>query len=113
MLESSKGFLGITTNNVAEYTAILEAARAAMRFNPEKIVFKTDSELIARQFSGIYKIRDERLKKIHNDIKKVIGKIPFSVEHIPREQNRLADKLSKEAVKSGGALVVSDTVDQR
>jgi len=47
--------------------------------------------LIARQFSGIYKIRDERLKKIHDDIKKVIGKIPFSVEHIPREQNKLAE----------------------
>jgi len=40
LIEYSKGFLGITTNNVAEYTAILEAARAAMRYNPEKLYLR-------------------------------------------------------------------------
>lgn len=57
--------------------------------------------MIARQFSGIYRIKDENLKKIHLEIKKVLDGIPFTIEHIRREDNKLADRLSKEAVKMG------------
>lgn len=64
-------------------------------------MFKTDSELIARQFSGIYRVKDENLKRIHFEIKKILDGVYFTVEHIRREENKLADKLSKEAVKMG------------
>ncbi|MCA1928013.1 MAG: ribonuclease HI family protein [Calditerrivibrio sp.] len=101
LLSSEKKYIGITTNNIAEYTAILEAAKKALEFKPEKILFKTDSELIARQFSGIYRVKDENLKRIHFEIKKILDGVYFTVEHIRREENKLADKLSKEAVKMG------------
>lgn len=101
MLFSESRYIGHATNNIAEYTAILEATKKAVSFNPEKVIFKTDSELIARQFSGIYKIKDENLKRLHMEIRNILKDIPFSVEHIRREENKLADKLSKEAVKKG------------
>ncbi len=101
ILFSDKIYIGFATNNIAEYKAILFAVRKAKEFNPKKITIKTDSELIAKQFSGIYKIRDENLRKIYKEIMDELKGIDFSVEHIRREQNKLADKLSKEAVLMG------------
>ncbi|PMP70314.1 MAG: ribonuclease H [Calditerrivibrio nitroreducens] len=101
LLYSDKIYIGFATNNVAEYNAILFAVRKAKEFHPKKILIKTDSELIARQFSGIYKVRDENLRKIYLEILEEVKGIEFNVEHIRREQNKLADKLSKEAVTMG------------
>lgn len=101
LIYSDKIYIGFATNNIAEYKAILYAVKKAREFNPKKIKIRTDSELIAKQFSGIYKIRDENLRKIYLEIMEQLKGVDFSVEHIRREQNKLADKLSKEAVLMG------------
>ncbi|MCX8085087.1 MAG: ribonuclease HI family protein [Calditerrivibrio sp.] len=101
LLVKNKVYIGIATNNVAEYKAILFAVKKAKEFKPKKIIIKTDSELIARQFSGIYKIKDATLKSIYDEIVKEVYSLDFSVEHIRREHNKLADKLSKEAASEG------------
>ena len=98
---SDKIYIGFATNNIAEYKAILFAIKKAKEFKPKKILIRSDSELIVRQFLGIYKIRDENLKKIFSEIIDELKGIEYKIEHIRREQNKLADKLSKEAVLMG------------
>lgn len=98
-------FLGIKTNNEAEYEAVIFALKKVKAiFGKEtakktEILIKIDSELVKKQLSGEYKIEEERLFpyfiKIWN-LKIDFGKVEF--EHIPREQNKEADKLVNEVL---------------
>ena len=92
-------FLGETTNNVAEYQAVLMAVSWLLKNISQKerakYSFYLDSELVVNQLSGRYQIKDEKLKKIAIEIKKMEskfnGKITFN--YLPREFNRMADYL--------------------
>lgn len=86
--------LGVTTNNIAEYTAIIHAAKAVAALNPKMVHFKLDSELIVKQVKGEYKVKDEKLKILYMELKSVLSNISYDILHIPREQNKTADKLS-------------------
>jgi len=104
-------FLGVTTNNVAEYTAILESfiyllKEIAMR-DREEICFFLDSQLVQRQLSGIYTIKDARLKMIYTSIKKMEKEWGRGVTfvHVPREQNKEADKVVNETLDQQRATV--------
>lgn len=92
--------LGITTNNIAEYSAIKEGLvwvkENIKEFdNLTKINFYMDSNLAVQQLNGIYKIKNEGLRKIFFEIRILENeiKIPISYTHIPREKNKKADKL--------------------
>lgn len=100
-----KEYIGIATNNVAEYKAIVFALRKAkqllgkVKAKKSEIEIKTDSQLIAKQMNGEYKIMDVDLQPLFLDVwnsrldfKKVI------FIHIPREQNTEADRLVNEAL---------------
>ncbi len=94
--------IGITTNNVAEYTAVLEALIwLKNNFNQEGNVyyFYLDSSLVVNQLNGLFKIKNENLKKIIMRIKslekEIHGKIFF--KYIPREKNKIADSLVNSA----------------
>lgn len=92
-------FLGIATNNVAEYQAVLMAISWLLKNISQKerakYSFYLDSELVVNQLSGRYQIKDEKLKKIAAEIKKMEsefnGKVTFN--YLPREFNRMADYL--------------------
>lgn len=86
--------LGITTNNIAEYTAIISAAKAVVKLNPEKVIFKLDSELVVKQVKGEYRVKDEKLKVLFNELELILSSLSYDIEHVRREQNKVADRLS-------------------
>ena len=100
-------FLGTQTNNYAEYEALLlalEAARTELG-SPvtEQVTVKMDSELIVRQMTGIYKVKDPTLKIKHAEAKNMIKESFPQIQfvHIRRELNGEADQLANEAMDRG------------
>jgi ribonuclease HI len=93
-------YLGETTNNVAEYLALVYALQEALAAGYAVITVKTDSELLVRQISGRYKVRDQRLRLFHDLALHLMGAFGRCVlQHVPREQNRLADRLASDAAR--------------
>ena len=95
MVAELSGSLGITTNNVAEYNGLLAALQWAIDHNLTTITVKGDSLLIIEQMRGNYKVKNEGLKPLHMKARMLvmqIGNVKF--EHVPREQNKEADRLS-------------------
>ncbi len=96
-------YIGITTNNEAEYRALIAALERAFEFTSENVECFMDSELVARQLSGQYKVKSEKMIELHSQVKKLaekFGKVTFA--HVRREhpQQRLADKLANRGVDS-------------
>ena len=95
-------FIGVTTNNVAEYTALIAALEKALDLGASEAEVFLDSELLVRQINGIYKVKHENLKPLFGKCVRLLGRFSRStVRHIPREQNRRADALSKKGIKAG------------
>ena len=92
--------LGDTTNNVAEYLALVYALQEARQIGWLRVRVKTDSELLARQINGQYKVRDAQLRLLHDlALSLTRGFAEWRIEHIPRTQNRMADRLAGRAAK--------------
>src|SRR3989338_1686640 len=94
-----KKFLGIATNNQAEYLALIEGLKKAHALGTEDLHCFLDSELVVRQLNGLYKIKNPELKPLAAEILKLSNKfknIRFS--HVSREKNAVADKLVNEAM---------------
>ena len=101
-------YLGETTNNVAEYTALIQGLSKVHELFGEKlsemnVVVRMDSELVVRQMEGRYKVKHPNLKPLYAKAKKIIEvHIPHSTfEHIPREENSHADRLANDAMDRG------------
>lgn len=92
-------YIGRTTNNVAEYMALLKLLNTAKENKIKKITIYTDSELLERQLSGMYKVKDRKLKKLHGEVMNYKKIMDFNVIHVGREKNKEADKLAKKACK--------------
>ncbi|MCK5212264.1 ribonuclease HI family protein [Candidatus Parcubacteria bacterium] len=95
-------YLGVATNNQAEYKAVVAAIKKAKELNAEEIQFYLDSQLVVEQLNGNYKVKNKDLQplfvSIYNDslnFKKV------AYNHVPREQNKEADRLANEAMDKG------------
>jgi ribonuclease HI len=94
VISSGGVYLGVTTNNQAEYQAVYQALVKAEQLGLKHIDFRLDSNLVVNQLNGIYKIKNRDLWPIYQNIKKVatgFEKISFS--HVGRELNHLADGL--------------------
>jgi queuosine biosynthesis protein QueD len=92
-------YLGIATNNVAEYEAVLEGLRAALELGLRSLDVRLDSELVVRQLSGRYKVKDEKLKPLHRAAVELIDAFEaVEIVHVPRERNEHADALANEAI---------------
>jgi len=90
--------LGITTNNEAEYRALILALQKAHQMNIHEIEVFTDSELIVHQISGIYKVKNSKLFPLYKTAADLLGKFKsFQIYHINREKNSRADYLAKQA----------------
>jgi len=93
--------IGIATNNIAEYTALIEALKMASGLRAEAVEVFSDSELLVRQMTGIYKVKNENLIGLWKDARQLSALFRhFSISHIPRELNARADRLAKKAIKS-------------
>jgi ribonuclease HI len=98
LLKEGSLYIGHATNNVAEYRAVLEAARFAATLKPNEISFYLDSELIVKQMKGEYKVKNETLAQIRLQLLKSLEGISYSFNHVRREYNKLADKLANKAI---------------
>ena len=92
-------FLGIRTNNYAEWTAVEEAVRQALELGASQVDLRMDSELVARQITGRYRVKHADLKPIHARVMAMLGQLDgYTVGHVPRELNTDADRLSNVAI---------------
>lgn len=91
--------LGHATNNVAEWTAVLLALEEAKRLGATHVDLRMDSQLVARQISGVYRVKHPDLKPLHSRVTSLLRDFGgYTVGHIPRELNKDADRLSNVAI---------------
>ena len=100
-IEELSEYLGKGTNNIAEYTAVIRALETVHRLGEKEVHIKSDSQLIIRQLNGEYKVKDPKLRPLKMQVDGLCHGIKASFEHIPREHNAEADKLSKEGAELG------------
>lgn len=94
--------LGITTNNVAEYQALLAALRYCQEHSLAPIEIFADSQLMIRQLQGVYKVKQPHLLPLFHEAKALLASIGcLGLHHIPREENREADRLANQGVDEG------------
>jgi len=98
-LKSLSKYIGVKTNNEAEYFGLIAALDFALAHGIPKLRVRSDSELLVRQMQGHYKVKSAALRPLHEQARKLAaGLAYFSIEHVPREQNREADKLANAAL---------------
>jgi probable phosphoglycerate mutase len=94
-------YLGVQTNNFAEYSALLAALEYAVKHGHKALKVVSDSELLVRQMRGQYKVRNEALQQMAHEARELIRRLEsFEIRHVPREQNREADRLANQAMDS-------------
>ncbi len=99
VLRKLKKYLGIVTNNVAEYQALVMALEAARSLKLERIRVLADSELMVKQVNGVYRVKSPDLKPLHE---KAVGLLrgfrESKIAHVYREHNGGADAMANEAI---------------
>lgn len=97
-------YLGETTNNQAEYRALIVALEFAKELGAKNLVCFLDSELVVKQLTGLYKIKEAGLKELAMDALRLKNSFDIvEFKHIPREKNKLADRLVNEALDKEAA----------
>ena len=98
-LQAKALFLGQTTNNVAEYTAIVKALQAAEQIGAKQLTIFSDSELLVKQINGQYKVKSEQIRPFFQQAVKLLNEFEsWKVQFVPREKNKEADKLVNQAL---------------
>jgi len=93
-------YIGEATNNIAEYNALLFGLREALNLKAQKVTINTDSELLYRQIKRIYKVKNPNISKLYDQAVELIGSFKeVNFNHIPRKNNKGADKLANLAIK--------------
>ena len=96
-------FIGIRTNNQAEYEGLLCALSESRGLGSGSVVIRTDSELLYHQMAGRYKVKNPELKILHSRARELTLGLPnVSIELVRREQNKETDKLAKAAAQAAG-----------
>lgn len=101
LLLEHKEKIGITTNNQAEYNALIKAMESARKLKAEEVVCTTDSELMYNQLTGNYKVRDSKLKELFEKAKELEKEFQkISYRHVLRNHPKIqrADELVNEAL---------------
>lgn len=95
-------FLGLRTNNFAEYSGLLGCLRYALEHGRESLKVVSDSELMVKQIQGKYQVKSPDLKPLYEEAKRRIAKLDgFQIEHALRHKNKEADRLANEAMDRG------------
>jgi ribonuclease HI len=91
--------LGQTTNNVAEYTALVRALERAGTLGGKRLYLRSDSELLVKQMNGIYKVKDHKIRPLYEQARQLCRNfISVAIGHVPREENSRADRLCNEVL---------------
>ena len=91
--------LGLCTNNIAEYRALILGLEEALKKRYGRLNIFLDSELLVNQIKGSYKVKNENLKILMLEVRKLLSYFDsYKIEHIDRSQNHMADKLANEAI---------------
>jgi ribonuclease HI len=106
IIDSCKEYLGTTTNNQAEYRALIKSAELIKKLlekgehEIERIEFYSDSDLMVNQVNFDYQVKEPELALLNNKFHVRIKKlgVPFSIAHIDREKNKAADRLANQAI---------------
>ncbi len=103
LVGKGREFFGFLTNNQAEYLALRAALREAYRlFGDAPLSCHMDSQLVVEQMNGHYKVKKPHLKPLFTEIRRIADQFKsFSITHIPREENYLADHLANQAMDEG------------
>lgn len=92
-------YLGRATNNVAEYEGLLVGLEGVLQMGGRRLRVQSDSELLVRQLNGQYRVRDEKLKRLHQRALGLLHRLEvYRIIHVAREHNRLADRLANRAI---------------
>jgi len=103
-------WIGHQDNNVAEYVALLEALQCAQRLRAKALHVFSDSEVVVRQMSGQYQCRSPRLYSLNWLCRKLANSLHFSISHVPRENNREANRLASSAARVGAGKSVNNSL---
>lgn len=99
ILIEASAYIGKTTNNVAEYLALIRGLEEALLLGIKEIDCFVDSELLAKQINGEYKVKNEGLIPLSHHLRELINKFKkFSISHTVREENKQADKLANRGI---------------
>jgi ribonuclease HI len=96
--------IGVATNNVAEYRALVEGLRKAAELGVDELEVVSDSQLVVEQMRGAYKVKNLRLRELWEEAQELadrLGKVRYTV--VRREHNELADRLVNEALDAAGS----------
>ncbi|MEA2116701.1 MAG: ribonuclease HI family protein [Thermodesulfobacteriota bacterium] len=92
-------YLGRSTNNVAEYKALVLGLETAIQLGCSQLSIFMDSQLIVRQVQGRYKVKNANLKPLFDKVKGLLANInKWSIDHVPRAQNKRADELANRGI---------------
>ena len=108
LMYSGGGYIGKATNNIAEYEALIACVTKARQLRCEKLIVRSDSQLMVRQLRGEYKVKDKQLQKYFRKVNELIrtGEFEFEIIHVEREQNHDADMLANAGIDSKRELRV-------
>lgn len=100
ILEKCGKYIGITTNNIAEYEALLHGVKWVVENEPEaELIIKMDSLLIVNQIKGLFKVKNPGLLPKYLEVKKLLATLKkYEISHTYREGNSVADGLVNEAL---------------
>jgi ribonuclease HI len=100
LLKECSEYIGVATNNVAEYKALILGIKEVIRCGAQEILFKTDSELLAKQIMGEYKVKNTQLMYLFTEVHGLLKKVPkWKIKYIPRGENKKADMLANKGIE--------------
>jgi ribonuclease HI len=94
-------YIGVTTNNVAEYSALIKGLKKARALKLKNIKVFLDSELLVNQINGIYRVKNKNLRSLWVQVRNILKDFDrYVITHVQREMNREADSLARKAIKN-------------
>ncbi len=100
LINEACDYLGVATNNIAEYKALILGVKLSTKYNAKRVLFKSDSELMVKQIKGEYRVKNAQLKILFTEAQSLLKKLPnWKIMHVPREENKDADLLANKGVE--------------
>jgi ribonuclease HI len=105
-LARANDYIGVATNNTAEYRALLLGVESARALRAREVEIVNDSQLVERQVRGEYRVKKPELRVLHEQVLESLKSFErWSIRSVPREQNELADMLVNEAIDARATTV--------
>ncbi len=100
LINEACDYLGVATNNIAEYNALILGVKLSTKYNAKRVLFKSDSELMVKQIKGEYRVKNAQLKILFAEAQSLLKKLPnWKIMHVPREENKEADLQANKGVE--------------